>query len=131
LSYIGISNAIGLTREGPYFALRDDGTLVPFQGTNTPPWSNIVATAAYSGAQLQLLGLRSDGTVVSWNGPFPVPPSLSNVVVVARNSGSRLALKRDGAVVAWGSGGETNVPPGLSNIVAISAFASQGLALKP
>ncbi len=128
----GVSNAVAITGHVPYVILRDDGavTLTP---TNNLPWSNIVAIAAITVAspfsKSYVDGLKSDGTVVSWNDPFPVPPSLSNVVAIAAGN-ARLALKRDGTVTAWGDGAETNVPPGLSNIVAIAAYSEQGLALR-
>jgi hypothetical protein len=75
-----------------------------------------------------LLALQSDGAVMSWNDPLQVPAGLSNVVAVAMGA-AHLALRREGTVVAWGYGAQTNVPPGLSNVVAI-ACGDQALALK-
>jgi hypothetical protein len=128
LGYTGVSNAVALAGDGPYLALRGDGTVAVVQNTNNPPWSNIVAIAAdTSSPPPRIMGLRSDGTVVSWNDPVPVPPSLSNIVAIALGGGNHLALRSDGTVATWGN---TNVPSGLTNIVAISASLWQALALK-
>ena len=41
-----------------------------------------------------------------------------------------MALKSNGKVEAWGTGGQTNVPAGLSNVIAIAAGGSHSMALK-
>ena len=73
------------------------------------------------------------------NGPFPIPPGLSNVVAVATGDTHWLALKKDGTVVAWGFAhgdfmhpdyGQLGVPAGVSNVVAIAGGPAISLALK-
>jgi alpha-tubulin suppressor-like RCC1 family protein len=69
-------------------------------------------------------------------GQTSVPPYLTNAVAVAAGDNFSLALRTDGAVVAWGvqywSGGFVPmvVPTEWSNVVAIAAGGSQGLALR-
>jgi hypothetical protein len=59
-------------------------------------------------------------------------PGLTNVIAVAAGAEHRLALKADGAVVAWGSTfyKQTSVPTDLSNVVSISAARIFHLILK-
>jgi putative cell wall-binding protein len=91
------------------------------------------------------LGLRADGTVVSWltdsmymNLPgYDVPPGLTDVTAIAAGVQFSLALRRDGTVVSWGQnqspsdGGPTpKVPAGLTDVSAIAAAAWHALALK-
>ncbi len=61
-----------------------------------------------------------------------VPAGLSNVVSLASGSHHALALKSDGTVVVWGSGGNvvTNVPSSVSNVVAITAGFEVSFALR-
>ncbi|MEJ0090192.1 MAG: hypothetical protein WDM80_10660 [Limisphaerales bacterium] len=70
------------------------------------------------------------GKVIAWgyNSQTNVPAGLTNVIAIAAGSVHSVALKNDGTVVAWGSGGngETNVPSGLSNVVAIAAAGFYG-----
>ncbi len=84
---------------------------------------NVIAIAA---GRAQVLGLRSDGTVIScgfglfgWN---EVPAGLSNVVSVSVAGNSCWAIKRDGTVVRWGNsdGDDSHVVAGLSNITAVT-----------
>jgi hypothetical protein len=49
---------------------------------------------------------------------------------VAAGTSHALALKRDGAVSAWGSGALATVPAGLSNVIAIAAGQNFNLALR-
>ncbi len=64
--------------------------------------------------------------------PNIIPAGLTNVVAIAAGWSHSLALKRDGAVVAWGynSSGQTTVPAGLTNVVAIASGDNHSLALK-
>ena len=56
---------------------------------------------------------------------------LSNAVAVAAAGDYGMALKSDGAVVAWGATAEpTSVPAGLDNVIAIAGIGSRNLALK-
>lgn len=120
--------------------------------------TNIVAVAANIASSY---ALRSDGTVWAWgsdgngqlgNGlvnstgvPIPVEVSgLTGVVRITANQSYALAVKSDGTVWGWGSGGAgqlgsgasrgTNTFPvevhGLSGIVDIAAAALAGVAVK-
>lgn len=92
--------------------------------------SNVVAIAAgcnYS------MALKKDRTVVSW-GVRPIPAGLSNVVAIAAGHDYHapgLALKEDGTVIKWTTGGAREpVPAGLTNVVGIAAGSGHCLALK-
>ena len=67
-------------------------------------------------------------------GQLPIcPPDYSNnVVAIAAENWTYLALKNDGTVIAWGLNnvGQTNVPAGLSNVTAIATDYIHSLALK-
>jgi len=117
------------------------------------PVSNVVAVAC---GDRHILALRRNGTVVGWgrnyDGEATGVPSgngyysndvvtlngqvLSNVVAIAAGARHSVALKNDGAVVAWGNNqyGQTNVPSGLTNVVAVAKggneYADRVLALK-
>lgn len=143
-------------------ALKRDGTIGYWGGNSaynnaTPPneLSNVVAVAA--GAS-HSLALKSDGTVVGWGWnqygaatgvPTTNSPNnldffsagqvriegqvLSNVTSIAAGRGYSLALKKDGAVVAWGRMVNDlytpTVPVGLSNVVAVAAGEDFCLAI--
>ena len=70
--------------------------------------------------------------MVSWGLPNAVPASATNVVSIAAGWGHSLALRADGAIVAWGdnSYGQCNVPASATNVVAISAGYYHSLALR-
>jgi alpha-tubulin suppressor-like RCC1 family protein len=59
-----------------------------------------------------------------------VPANLTNAIAISAGWSHALALRDDGTVVAWGSGGSTNVPVGLSNVVEIAAGGNQSAALR-
>ncbi len=63
--------------------------------------------------------LRSDGSVIDINSPYPYAVVDSNAVAVVSDDRSGLALLSDGTVVAWDF--YADIPAGLSNVVAISA----------
>jgi hypothetical protein len=87
------------------------------------------------------LGLRNDGTVVTWLvdprqafvGATNVPPGLNDVVAVAGGFSHGLALKEDTTVVAWGTygyGTVADVPANLTNVIAIAGGDCHSVALK-
>lgn len=85
--------------------------------------TNVVGVAA---AREFSLGLKKDGTIVSW-GNTHVPRGLTNIIAVA--AGGRVynwALQRNGRIVGWDSeryGDGVSTVDGLSNIVSISFCA--------
>ncbi len=97
---------------------------------------NVTAIAS---AQICLMALRGDGTVVVWgyNGDHQsaVPADLGKVTAIAIGSGSSpccLALQEDGTVSAWGgnTNGQCDVPADLAGVTAIAAGVNHCLALK-
>lgn len=106
--------------------------------------SNVVAISAGS---FHNLALSADSSVVGWgdnffgqalgyktsedgitNGVVRINSQiLSNVVSIVASRASSLALKRDGAVLAWG---ENYIPKELTNIVAIAADEAHSWVLK-
>jgi alpha-tubulin suppressor-like RCC1 family protein len=86
----------------------------------------------------QNLGLRSDGSIISWGANLAIPRSAQDTVAVAVGgpaSGSSsfyLALRTNGTVVGWGDNTYSQTTPlaGLSNVVAIAAGGYHSLALK-
>jgi alpha-tubulin suppressor-like RCC1 family protein len=61
-----------------------------------------------------------------------VPANATNVIELAAGDTHCLALRTDGTVVAWGTGGvgQTNVPPDLTNAVSVAAGSTHSLALR-
>jgi len=133
-----LNNTVGLN-----LALKPDGTALAwdFTGSYTqapPGWTNLVSISAGIG---ELLGLKADGTVISWpagnyTGALGLP-NLTKVVAISASSGDdnhiSLALLADGTVVGWGfnfnGAGGPFVPPGLSNVVAVAAGGDFDMAL--
>lgn len=78
------------------------------------------------------LGAMGANQVVTWGAASLPPGGITNVAAIAGGLNYSLALKADGTVVGWNSGGSflTNVPAGLSNVVAIAAGGFHSLALK-
>lgn len=136
--------SLGASHWAPLVAVKQDGTVMWIAGSYgvspgspVPGLSNIIAAAVADNSQV--IGLRSDGTVVSasmssasYYTQYPVPSGLNAVTAVAAGSAHFLALKSDGTVVAWGNNdrGQCNVPPGLYGVTAIAAGNSHSLALK-
>ena len=78
------------------------------------------------------MALKKDGTVTGW-GVRQLPAGLSNIVAIAAGGGfyaPSLALKRDGTVLQWTTGGFEPVPSWLSNVVSIAAGEAHSLALR-
>ncbi|EEF60000.1 immunoglobulin domain-containing protein [Pedosphaera parvula] len=88
---------------------------------NLPPagLSNVVALAAGYNHDL---GLKPDGTVISWGSLSTVPANVTNVMAIAAGYNQSLALQSNGTVVAWG--GTTVVPAGATNNVVAIAMGS-------
>jgi hypothetical protein len=63
-------------------------------------------------------------------GLMSLPVALTNAVAVSAGAQHNLALRRDGAVVAWGAADQTNMPTGLASVVAVSAGSDHSVALK-
>lgn len=88
-----------------------------------------------SGASLAKAGLPP-GAVEVWGdnsyGQTNVPPGLTNLLAIASDDGSGLALQGNGALVAWGHNNysQTNVPLALSNVVAIAGGGVHSVALQ-
>lgn len=64
-------------------------------------------------------------------GQINIPSNATNIVAIAAGYYHSLALRADGAVVAWGldNYGQTNAPPGLTNVIAIAAGEYHSMAL--
>jgi alpha-tubulin suppressor-like RCC1 family protein len=84
-----------------------------------------------------VLGGEIGGLVMAWgsNGWAPVTLGgrlLTNVVAVSAGGTHALALRGDGAVVAWGQNefGQTSVPAGLNDATAVAAGWAHSLALR-
>jgi len=60
-----------------------------------------------------------------------IPPTATNVVAVGAGYGHCLALRDDGAVIAWGYpyDGETEIPTGLQQVTTIASGSYHNLAL--
>lgn len=91
--------------------------------------TNIVAL---SGGYGFVVGVRSDGTVVGWEGLTNTPPNLRGVTAVAAGNGFAVALRRDGRVEGWGNNsyGALNIPAELTNAIAVAAGMDHVVALK-
>lgn len=140
----GLSNVVAVSASASqnYYSqnivLKNNGTVIAWGRngagqleTNVPAGlSNVIAIAA--GAD-HYLALKSDSTVVSWEGNvnYAIPASVSNVVAIAAGDGASLALRKDGTLVGWTSGGISSLPVGATNnVVAIAAENDTYLALK-
>ena len=95
--------------------------------------SNVFGTVTSSNANLAVVGIVVWGNFGYGNLPLTnVPVSATNVIVMAAGDTHCLALKADGTVVAWGSGGfgQINVPLDVTNAVSIAAGSTHSLALR-
>jgi len=121
-------------------------------GVPSRPFAQQAAVPVDKVVEVRVLGyhriaamLRSDGTVVTYNGsavvqdiryyadrPYvPRPPDVSDIVSIAAGDTHVLALRRNGTVLAWGSNKdhECDVPSDLRNVVSISANGATSYAL--
>jgi Regulator of chromosome condensation (RCC1) repeat len=137
-----LSNVVSIAKgQGYGLALRQDSSVVEWDRNGA--WTMFTNVVAISARKATRLILMKDGTVIEWCSDL-LPPNnephqvlgLGNVVAIAAggdwenaviNGGQCLALKKDGAVVAWGG---YKPPPGLSNVVAVAAGMMHCLALK-
>jgi len=75
----------------------------------------------------------SGGRVVGWGTGYPIanmPADLTNVTAVAAGPQHAVALRADGAVVAWGYGSGLEVPGDLGEVNAVGAGYNYSLALR-
>jgi len=117
---------------------------VPAWGKNdydqaiVPEGRGITDLVAIDAGMRHTLGIRSDGTVVSWGwdsgGLVSIPGSLTGKTAIAVSAGiaHSLALTSDGMVTAWGTNteGQIEVPSDLQDIVAIAAGGTHSVALR-
>jgi alpha-tubulin suppressor-like RCC1 family protein len=116
---------------------KDSGSAMPTTQDHalTVPAGLIGVTAIAAGWD-HALALKSDGTVVAWDGnqhgESTVPDGLSGVVAIAAGQDHSIALKSDGTVVAWGRNnlGQCTVPSSVANVVAITCGDYESYALK-
>jgi hypothetical protein len=102
-------NASGISRYDSISA-RTETPVVPF---SVADWGYPYSLASPTNADLisvsagafHTLGLRKDGTVITWSGDNfgapPVPTNLNSVVAISAGGGFSLALRSDGTVVEW------------------------------
>jgi alpha-tubulin suppressor-like RCC1 family protein len=108
------------------------------QGCSIPPPNN--GFVAMSGGIYHNLGLKADGSIVTWGnrhkvydrGQFDVPAPNSGFLAVAAGDFHGLGLKTDGSIVAWGDNtrGQCDVPAPNTGFIAIAAGADHSLGLK-
>ena len=90
--------------------------------------SNPVGTNTSAEAVLALAPVACWGSTPI--GLLSMPIGVTNAVAVSAGMQHNLALRGDGAIVAWGAADQINVPAGLANVVAVSAGSDHSVALK-
>jgi hypothetical protein len=77
------------------------------------------------------VGLREDGTVLTWGNDSPPPAGLARVTAIAAGGGHSLALRDDGRVFAWGANawGQAVVPEILDTRTVVAVAAGWGISL--
>jgi alpha-tubulin suppressor-like RCC1 family protein len=144
-----ITNGIAVVGGGRLsLVLKADGTVAAIgmkdNGTNMPTTQDhaltvpvgLAGVTAVAAGWDHALALKSDGTVVAWDGnqygESTVPDGLSGVVSIAAGQDHSIALKSDGTVVAWGRNnfGQCTVPSSVTNVVAIACGDYESYALK-
>jgi hypothetical protein len=130
---------------GPAYAvaLRADGTIKQWGGAATGTVPTLSGVTQVLAAPLAAAAVN-DGHVTEWGGTasfLPMPTGLSDVVQVASETMSMLALKSDGTIVTWGMNpaGPNSVPGDdlpaslqsrvQGNVTAIAASGSTSAAL--
>ena len=130
----GLSNVVAISGTyGAGFAVRADGSVIPWGGissqpnvTNIPAAATNVVAIATSGTGASAV-LRADGRVVGWNIQIP---ALSNCVAVASGNNFGVALRAEGTVVGWGITAYSTPPATLNNVRAIACGNTHTVALK-
>ena len=107
-------------------------TIGNWQLTNAGPYRVIVSNSLGTNASDE--AALAPSPIACWGGTviglMSLPIAVTNAVAVSAGAQHSLALRRDGAVVAWGAADQTNLPPGLANVVAVSAGSDHSVALK-
>ncbi|HPS02627.1 MAG TPA: hypothetical protein PLA90_13910, partial [Candidatus Sumerlaeota bacterium] len=137
--YFKVSNSAGVESDATSatIALWGEGFPVSAWGNNNPLQCSVPATPqgfwASAGGDAYSVGLKSDGSVVTW-GRFldPLPAPNRDFVAVAGGDLNCVALKSDGSLAAWKMnwGGQSSVPSPNRNFVSVSVGYKHCLGLK-
>ncbi|MGJ5819551.1 InlB B-repeat-containing protein [Paludibaculum fermentans] len=139
ISYIpaGVSDVVAVAvAESETLALRKNGTVVQWDGfgRGTPAVAQaLTGVIAIATDELHSYALKSNGTVVAW-GRLSAPPDtsgLTNIVSIAANGSSALAVRADGYVstITQGTTAFLTIPSGLTNTAQLSIGPNIVLAL--
>jgi len=112
----------------------DAGDWGPGDSRQRPNFSSgIVAISASKWSQ-NSVALRGDGTVyfTGYDEGLPAPADLRDLQAIATGDHHRLAVTREGTVIAWGANdvGQASVPDGLVGVKAVAAGFNYSLALR-
>ncbi len=139
LSWYPFANVKSMGLGGPIIDLKQDGSLHAFQTyyATWPPPANVGSLSAIATGPFHTIGLRPDGTVISWGYSSPhnygqeiTPAGLAGITAVAAGTAHSVALKADGTVIAWGQSPQVQVPVGLNQVKQVVAGSNVTLALK-
>ena len=99
---------------------------------NAGPYQAIVSNSLGSTISAQAVLVMVP--VACWGstpiGLMSLPLGVTNAVAVSAGMQHNVALRRDGAVVAWGAVDQISIPASLANVVAVSAGGDYSVALK-
>lgn len=129
-----VTSQAALLDVSPVVAWGSYNATPPLPAPVVPP--GLGELVAIAGGDRYCLGLRPDGTVVSWGRTgipaTTVPAGLNEVIAIAAGMNHNLALRVEGTVIAWGEGreGQTTVPPGLTDVIAVAAGNYHSLAVR-
>jgi|GEM_PF-3559164 alpha-tubulin suppressor-like RCC1 family protein len=133
----GLSGVVAIA--GAYdstVALKSNGVVVRWGRESSVPAAAQSGVVAISAGVSATLALKNNGSVLDFGNQSTVPAAAqSGVVAIAAAGGCcgghAVALKGDGAVLAWGrsSEGQTTAPAGLSGVVAVAAGGYHTVAL--
>jgi alpha-tubulin suppressor-like RCC1 family protein len=125
----GLSNVVAVAGNfGASFAVRMDGTIIPWGVEINIPSSASNVVAITTSDPSQNYALRSDGTVFGW--PVIAAPVLSNIVSIAAGYDFAYALRAEGTLTNIYLGKKVVFPAGLNHITAIACGYSSALALR-